>query len=172
MFSIRKALNLLTGKRETYKKNGGTKLGDREIFYQRGRVKRIRFSDGQEQFYNGEEQIEKVLLPSGQVQFYNKEGYVEKVLLPSGQVQFYNERKELHREDGPAIIHPSGKEEYFRDGERHREDGPAILCPAFLADEGIIFCAIFSAYYLDGNLVVEEDVKLRYRASRNKSAMK
>ncbi len=31
----------------------------------------------------------------------------------------------LHREDGPAVIHPDGSEEWFVDGMRHRTDGPA-----------------------------------------------
>lgn len=31
-----------------------------------------------------------------------------------------------HREDGPAIIHPSGDKEWYLNGELHREDGPAV----------------------------------------------
>ena len=32
----------------------------------------------------------------------------------------------FHREDGPAIIFPSGTKKWLLNGELHREDGPAI----------------------------------------------
>ena len=32
----------------------------------------------------------------------------------------------LHREDGPAIEHPSGTKCWYINGKLHREDGPAI----------------------------------------------
>ena len=35
--------------------------------------------------------------------------------------------EKLHREDGPAIEHPDGCEEWYFHGERHRKDGPAIF---------------------------------------------
>ena len=34
---------------------------------------------------------------------------------------------QLHREDGPAIIHANGHEEWIQNGQRHRPDGPAII---------------------------------------------
>jgi len=40
---------------------------------------------------------------------------------------YRNDVGELHREDGPALIHGSGSEEWFLNGQRHREDGPAII---------------------------------------------
>ena len=33
----------------------------------------------------------------------------------------------LHREDGPAVIHPDGKQEWYLNGLRHRTDGPAVI---------------------------------------------
>jgi glycine/D-amino acid oxidase-like deaminating enzyme len=33
----------------------------------------------------------------------------------------------LHREDGPALILPSGREEWYRHGKLHRDDGPAVV---------------------------------------------
>lgn len=33
----------------------------------------------------------------------------------------------LHREDGPAIEHITGRKEYFLNGMRHRVDGPAVI---------------------------------------------
>ena len=41
-------------------------------------------------------------------------------------MHYYNERGELHRLDGPAVIHPDGYEAWYRNGIRHRLDGPAI----------------------------------------------
>ena len=32
----------------------------------------------------------------------------------------------LHREDGPAIIYPSGYKRWFLHGKCHRKDGPAV----------------------------------------------
>ena len=42
-----------------------------------------------------------------------------------------NDEGQLHREDGPAVIHPKGKnravtEEWYYHGRRHRKDGPAM----------------------------------------------
>lgn len=39
------------------------------------------------------------------------------------------ERTIIHREDGPAIEHSSGKKEWGINGARHRENGPAIEHP-------------------------------------------
>jgi hypothetical protein len=33
----------------------------------------------------------------------------------------------LHRDGGPARVHPSGREEWFRHGRLHRDDGPAVV---------------------------------------------
>ena len=44
-----------------------------------------------------------------------------------GKISWYNEKRQLHREDGPAVIHLGISESWFRNGERHREDGPAII---------------------------------------------
>jgi hypothetical protein len=33
----------------------------------------------------------------------------------------------LHREDGPAVIHPDGSRAWFKNGFLHREDGPAFI---------------------------------------------
>src|ERR1700691_603875 len=51
----------------------------------------------------------------------------------TGIVEFYNGvigyclNGELHREVGPAAIHPDGTLEYYLNGLLHREDGPAII---------------------------------------------
>ena len=33
----------------------------------------------------------------------------------------------LHRENGPAVIHPDGTEFWFINGELHRLDGPSLV---------------------------------------------
>ncbi len=40
-----------------------------------------------------------------------------------------NEKGELHREDGPAVIFPNGRKEWYINDKLHREDGPAIIYP-------------------------------------------
>jgi hypothetical protein len=40
---------------------------------------------------------------------------------------FYRVNGQLHREDGPAVIHPDGGKEWWLNGERHRSRGPAII---------------------------------------------
>lgn len=40
---------------------------------------------------------------------------------------FFN--RDTHREDGPAIISPTGSRFWFINGKPHREDGPAVINP-------------------------------------------
>ena len=42
-----------------------------------------------------------------------------------GALEWYVDGK-LHREDGPAFIHPDGTREWYQRGMLHRIDGPAI----------------------------------------------
>jgi len=48
------------------------------------------------------------------------------VWIDDGTIRFYNEDRELHRSNGPAIIHPDGTKVWFINGNRHRLDGPAV----------------------------------------------
>jgi len=43
-----------------------------------------------------------------------------------GTVKYYNEKGQLHREDGPAVIHTNGYEEWYQNNKLHRLDGPAL----------------------------------------------
>jgi hypothetical protein len=45
------------------------------------------------------------------------------------RIAYTNERNEIHRLDGPAIIYPSGTEEWYKNNYLHRLDGPAIKRP-------------------------------------------
>ena len=39
---------------------------------------------------------------------------------------WYNRKRELHRENGPAVEYSDGTKKWYKNGKRHREDGPAI----------------------------------------------
>jgi hypothetical protein len=52
---------------------------------------------------------------------------VNGTLLPSGAREWRNQKGELHRENGPALIHTNGDTYWYLNGKYHREDGPAIL---------------------------------------------
>ena len=34
-----------------------------------------------------------------------------------------------HRDDGPAVIYPDGRQEWYKEGKWHRDDGPAVIYP-------------------------------------------
>jgi len=53
----------------------------------------------------------------------------------------------LHREDGPAVMYPSGIQFWYRKGKQHREDGPAVT----YSDGSTL-------WYLSGKEVRMEDV--------------
>ena len=42
------------------------------------------------------------------------------------EYRYRNRYKELHREDGPAVIYPNGNKLWYLNGKLHRENGPAI----------------------------------------------
>lgn len=42
------------------------------------------------------------------------------------RIAFYNEHNQLHRTDGPAVIHADGRADWCYNGKVHREDGPAV----------------------------------------------
>jgi len=55
---------------------------------------------------------------TGIVEWFNEENItIEKRFLKEGKI---------HREDGPACEHISGRKEWWIEGKLHREDGPAI----------------------------------------------
>ena len=35
----------------------------------------------------------------------------------------------MHRDDGPTIIYPDGKQVWYKYNRRHRDDGPAVIYP-------------------------------------------
>jgi len=50
------------------------------------------------------------------------------IVYPDGKQYWYRNGR-LHRDDGPAVVHPDGRQEWYRNGEFHRDDGPAIVYP-------------------------------------------
>lgn len=44
-------------------------------------------------------------------------------------ITMYSLNGKPHRKNGPAIIHPNGRTEWYINGLLHREDGPAIEGP-------------------------------------------
>ena len=48
------------------------------------------------------------------------------VVGPDGTRKYYNSAGQLHCEEGPAIVYPYGRHEWYRNGLRHRDAGPAI----------------------------------------------
>lgn len=53
----------------------------------------------------------------------------------------YKKDNVLHREDGPAILCVSGREEWYWEGKLHRNDGPAVITSG-----------VMEAWYILGNL--------------------
>lgn len=54
---------------------------------------------------------------------------VTRTVRPDGTEEWWNAAGQRHREDGPAIIYPSGVEHWYQDDRHHREDSPAFIHP-------------------------------------------
>jgi hypothetical protein len=46
-----------------------------------------------------------------------------------GTTKYFNSKKQLHRDEGPALIFNNGIEAWFQNGLQHRYDGPAETHP-------------------------------------------
>jgi hypothetical protein len=86
------------------------------------------------------------------------------------KVTYRNKKKQLHREDGPAVVHSNGTTEWYLNGLPHREDGPALFyfgnTSWFIKGElhredgpAIEYLNGDSRYYLYGNYYSEEGWK-------------
>ena len=71
----------------------------------------------------------------------------------------------FHREEGPAIIQPTGWEFWYKNGFKHREDGPAAIVRNIFSGE-----VIANRYWLDGipYLNIKNDVLWRIEVQRLK----
>lgn len=59
------------------------------------------------------------------IQLFNTLKY--RIVKDEYSTRYYNKHNQLHREDGPAVILPTGSELWYYNGLRHRENGPAIV---------------------------------------------
>ncbi len=48
-------------------------------------------------------------------------------IYPNGMAEYRNAKKQLHREDGPAVTRPDGAQTWLLNDELHRKDGPAVI---------------------------------------------
>lgn len=65
---------------------------------------------------------------AGQWVWHRRPSIAYEMNLPYNGVQAerYYCGRDLHREDGPAVIWDTGQKEWYQHGKRHREDGPAV----------------------------------------------
>jgi hypothetical protein len=49
-----------------------------------------------------------------------------RIVRTSTTVSYYDAADELHREDGPAVVHKNGTRSWWKHGQRHCVDSPAI----------------------------------------------
>jgi hypothetical protein len=49
------------------------------------------------------------------------------ITLPNGTKEWKNENGQYHRDDGPAVIYPSGTKAWYKNGQLHRDDGHAVI---------------------------------------------
>ena len=43
--------------------------------------------------------------------------------------KYWYKNGKIHRDDGPAVIHPDGTQYWLKNGKYHRDDGPAVIYP-------------------------------------------
>ena len=67
---------------------------------------------------------------SADSQVINEDSSIKNILDENRNIKKYYVDNKLHREDGPAVIYPGGREEYWINDRHHREDGPAVLTPS------------------------------------------
>ena len=80
---------------------------------------------------------------------------IKKTFTNDEGIMFWLCNGEIHREDGPAVIYPSGAQIWYKDGLRHREDGPAVINPNGDAE-----------WYIDGvKIKVHPSVEAQHRGT-------
>jgi len=75
----------------------------------------------------------KFEVEDGRYALRNLKGYCHRedgpaIICPDGRQEWCRNGK-YHRDDGPAVIYPNGEQLWYRDGNLHREDGPAVIHP-------------------------------------------
>ena len=54
---------------------------------------------------------------------------VNRIKGEDGTISYTDDRGRGHRDDGPAVICPDGREYWYYHGVFSREDGPAVILP-------------------------------------------
>jgi len=67
--------------------------------------------------------------------------------------EYRNEHGNLHRLDGPAVIHPTGEQQWWANGKIHRTDGPAVMH----ADGTQGWCIHGKLHRSDGPAIIRAD---------------
>jgi hypothetical protein len=75
-----------------------------------------------------------------------------------GITRYYDNDGRLHRDSGPAVIHPDGTHSWYRHGVRHRDDGPAVTW----ADGGEYWISNGKLQRLDGPAITRADGVARW----------
>lgn len=57
------------------------------------------------------------------------------------EIHKWYHKGELHRDKGPAVICPDGRQEWWWKGKRHRDEGPAITDPSMGPQTEEWFCS-------------------------------
>ena len=70
-----------------------------------------------------------------------------------GVVRYYDDNGRLHRDSGPAVIHPCGAYCWYRHGMIHRDGGPAIK----RKDGTELWLSNYRLHRLDGPAVTGPD---------------
>jgi len=67
---------------------------------------------------------------------------------------FINSDKQIHREDGPALVDYNGGQYWFNKNKYHREDGPAVITP-----DGHKYWYLDEYEYTNRNAYIQQLVK-------------
>ena len=74
------------------------------------------------------------------------------VVNDSGSRLYLNSAGEVHRTDGPAIIHADGTKLWYQNGQLHRTDGPAVE-----------YASGDKVWYINGEEVTEAEFNQRVK---------
>jgi hypothetical protein len=70
------------------------------------------------------------------------------------KIEYRADNGELHRTDGPAVVHYDGRLVWYKNGEIHRLDGPAIENPF----DGTVEFWINGKFYLYRDFITNKEV--------------
>lgn len=110
--------------------------------------------------------------------------YLFPIVDPDGIQRWYNKEGVIHRENGPAVIYPSGTEYWYRNGKYHREDGPAVnrndgymewrINDKFHREDGpaLIWPSGKTFYFLNGKALSKKEFRKKAKTINKQKAKK